>query len=358
MKKKTAIAKMAKRKSRTKTSTASRGRSSRTKPTATQEDKMHVLEVTYAPLDQLQLKKKDFYDNPREFVDTKKVRELADDIAQRGLTTPLRVADRDGQLIVLGGGRRFRAIHLLVKEKRANGLKEGVPIVFVDAEDSIAARFEGLADNLHRENLSSYETAKEIFGLSEAGVAQKDIAEKLGKSAGWVSRLLGAYKKSTPTVHKAWSQGKVPDDDVQTLVKLPRGDQDKRLAAIMEHRDKVAAAKPGQVRKAKEAARAAAKGKPTKNGSTAPMPRVARPDYNLIRTFADITSKAPKSNKYIQGMRDAFLFALGEIGPGELGKDFTGWAERKGFGTGAPEDTPSALPASSKPAAKKKSIRK
>jgi ParB/RepB/Spo0J family partition protein len=276
---------------------------------------MQVQHVAYKELT-MELEGK--FQNPREFIDQRELRELADSIEKSGLLYPLQVWKTDGHLVVVEGGRRLRAIGLLIEEKRADGLK--VPIVYVDAKNEIDAREAALVGNLQRVELTSYEIAKEIFALKEAGLAQADIADRLKKSQSWVSRQLKAYGAVSDSVRKAWKQRKLPDDDVQTLASLPPPEQEKRLEKLMQHREAAAVAKPGEVRKAKSAARAAAKGGADK------APRALRPDGSLIKSFADLTSRAPKTNKYVVGMSDAFRFMLGEIGPGEFGKDFRDWA--------------------------------
>jgi ParB/RepB/Spo0J family partition protein len=298
------------------------------------------MRLEHAPFKDFVLEEEGFFANAREFVPQKEIRELADSIEAKGLKVPLGALKRpDGKKLVLSGSRRYRAINLLIKEKRANGLNLKVPFIAVTGKQTeVSARIEGLIDNLHRKDLTSYEMATQLHALHDAGMNQSEIAETINKSQSYVSRLLKCFGATSPAVHKAWKQSKLPDDDVQTLSKLPPAEQDRRLVKLMEHRDVAATAKPGQVRAAKSAARVAAKGgaKPKANEP----PKAVRPGGDHIRSFAELTGKAPKNNKYVRGLHDAFRFMLGDLGPGEFDKDFTTWAAKQsGSDKGAKQKT-------------------
>lgn len=284
------------------------------------------MQIKHYPLKDLLLELEDHFANPREFVDMREVRELADSIAETGLQYPLQVWSTDGKLVVVDGGRRLRALEILHKEKRANGLTSKVPVVLVAAKTPIEAREAALVANLQRVELTSYEMAKEIHALKEAGLSQSDIATKLSKSQSWVSRQLKAFTTVAPGVRTAWKARKLPDDDVHTLSQLPEPEQERRLEKLLEHRAAAQTAKPGQVAKAKAKARAAAK------GQDRPDPKAVRPDAKLIRSYAELCGNAPKTNKYVAGMHDAFRFMLGELGFDEWSKDFTEFANKEGFG--------------------------
>lgn len=83
---------------------------------------------------------------------------LAADIARRGLLQSLTVrAQRDadgaetGLYEVPAGGRRFRALQMLVKQRRMTKT-EPVPYIVRD-DDVISAEEDSLAENTHREAL-------------------------------------------------------------------------------------------------------------------------------------------------------------------------------------------------------------
>jgi ParB/RepB/Spo0J family partition protein len=293
-----------------------------------------AMKLEHGRVDDFTLEQKDAagFRNPREFVDAKEIRELADSIVQSGLQYPLQVWRSGEELVVVDGGRRLRALQLLQKEKRGKDRLDKIPYVVIAASAVNEARELALIANVQRVELSSFEIAKQLQALKDAGIPQVDIATRIAKSATWVSRALSAYAKASPSVRKAWRAGRLPDDDVQTLAKLPEPEQEKRLTEIMTHRDRAERGVPGETREAKAAARAAVQrskpnGKGKRNGAAEPAPK-HRVDGTLLRRFHDITSKAPKSNRYVQGLHDAFRFILGEIGPAEFHKEFNEWAEK------------------------------
>jgi ParB/RepB/Spo0J family partition protein len=115
-------------------------------------------------------------DNDRKSFDPERLQELADDIAQQGLLSPIRVRPiPDGQLELVFGERRLRAVKLL-------GWSE-IPgtIVEMDAETASA---EMLSENLHRQALNpidegrAYKVRMDRFGWDVATCAEKARVSK------------------------------------------------------------------------------------------------------------------------------------------------------------------------------------
>src|SRR5262249_49764756 len=84
------------------------------------------------------------------------IEDLAEDIARRGLLQRLnvrRVRDAGGVEIgtfeIPAGGRRYRALERLVKEKRLSKTTP-VPCVVRDSAVDVSAEEDSLAENLHR----------------------------------------------------------------------------------------------------------------------------------------------------------------------------------------------------------------
>jgi ParB family chromosome partitioning protein len=109
------------------------------------------------------------------------IEELADDIARRTLLQSLSVRpilDADGQetgmFEVPAGGRRFRALELLVKKKRMNK-SQPVPCIVrtggLPEEDS-------LAENVQREALHPLDQFRAFQTLREKGLSEEDIAAR------------------------------------------------------------------------------------------------------------------------------------------------------------------------------------
>ena len=84
------------------------------------------------------------------------IEDLAEDIARRSLLQSLNVrpvldagGQETGMFEVPAGGRRYRALELLVKQKRLAKIAP-VPCVITDADSEITAEEDSLAENVHR----------------------------------------------------------------------------------------------------------------------------------------------------------------------------------------------------------------
>jgi ParB/RepB/Spo0J family partition protein len=280
--------------------------------------------------------------NPRIHIDGKAIKELAESIQQHGLLYSLCVWKTkneagDALNVVVDGGRRLRAIGELVKSKKAGDLKDKVPVRFVLAKSLKEARISALVGNIQRVELTSFEVAQEMLALKEEeGMEQKAIAAQLKKSPTWVSRQLKAMRSSTDLVKKAWRQGKISDDTVQDLCKLPDVEQNKRLQAILDHLENNKDANGKTTRDAKAAARAEAKGGDGDDGgkekSSEPKEiKPVRPSTDKLERYIEVCSKAKKKDRYVTGMLHAFKFMNGDLGPGEFDKEWLEFAEKQGM---------------------------
>lgn len=107
--------------------------------------------------------------------------DLASDIAHRGLLQSLHVRpvlDADGaetgMFEIPAGGRRYRALQLLVKQKRMTKTQL-VPCVV--KEDGLAEE-DSLAENVHREALHPIDQFRAFQDLREKGLSEDDIAAR------------------------------------------------------------------------------------------------------------------------------------------------------------------------------------
>ncbi len=110
------------------------------------------------------------------------VEELAESIARRGLIQSLHVRPvLDGEVAETGtfevpaGGRRFRALELLVKQKRLNK-SAPVPCVVSDANDCILIDEVSLAENIERAPLHPLDQFRAFLSLREKGMSDEEIA--------------------------------------------------------------------------------------------------------------------------------------------------------------------------------------
>jgi ParB family chromosome partitioning protein len=107
------------------------------------------------------------------------IEQLADDIARRTLlqsitVRPVRDADgaETGMYEIPAGGRRYRALELLVKQKR---LAKTAPIPCVIRTDGIAEE-DSLAENIQRAPLHPLDQFRAFLSLREKGQSEEEIA--------------------------------------------------------------------------------------------------------------------------------------------------------------------------------------
>ena len=110
------------------------------------------------------------------------VEKLAESIARRGLIQSLHVrpvVDADGQetgmFEVPAGGRRYRALELLVKQKRLNKTAP-VPCVVSEADGDILIDEVSLAENIERAPLHPLDQFRAFQALREKGITEEEIA--------------------------------------------------------------------------------------------------------------------------------------------------------------------------------------
>ncbi len=112
------------------------------------------------------------------------IEELAESIAHRGLLQNLNVrpvvnaeGQETGVFEVPAGGRRFRALELLVKAKR---LAKTAPVAcnVREAGSPISAEEDSLAENTHREDLHPLDQFRAFQTLVERGLGVEDIAAR------------------------------------------------------------------------------------------------------------------------------------------------------------------------------------
>jgi ParB family chromosome partitioning protein len=121
------------------------------------------------------------------------IQDLAEDIARRTLLQSLSVrpvldgdGNETGMFEVPAGGRRFRALELLVKQKR---MSETQPVPCVVRTDGIAEE-DSLAENFFRLNLPPLDQFRAFQTLLEKGLSEEDIAARFFVSATIVKQRL------------------------------------------------------------------------------------------------------------------------------------------------------------------------
>jgi ParB family chromosome partitioning protein len=131
------------------------------------------------PLNKLVLSQK----NVRRIKAGISIEDLAEDIAHRGKLLQslyvLPILDADGQetgmFEVPAGGRRYRALELLVKQKRL-AKTAPVPCIIGDMGTEISAEEDSFAENVHRVALHPLDQFRAFQTLREQGRSEEDIA--------------------------------------------------------------------------------------------------------------------------------------------------------------------------------------
>ncbi|KUM25614.1 DNA-binding protein [Mesorhizobium loti] len=169
------------------------------------------------PFDKLDLSQK----NVRQIVNGVTIPELADDIGYRGLIESLNVRpkkDADGEEAgryeVPAGGRRFRALELLVRQKRM-AKTQPVPCV-VNRSDKTSMEDDSLAENTHRENLHPLDQYRAFKALSDHGNDIEEIAARYFVSPNTVRQRLKLAAVS-PRLLDLYEQDEIKLDQLQAF---------------------------------------------------------------------------------------------------------------------------------------------
>jgi ParB family chromosome partitioning protein len=165
--------------------------------------------ITHLPLTEIEPNR----NQPRKLFNDEELNSLAESIAQHGILQPIVVRpDTDGSYKIVAGERRWRA-------SRIAGLAE-VPVIIRPMSDEEAS-FLALVENLQRTDLSPLEEARGYRNLmDEFGIAQEEVAEKVGKSRSAVAnavRLLNLPEK----VAIMLEEGKISAGVARALLSLP-----------------------------------------------------------------------------------------------------------------------------------------
>jgi ParB family chromosome partitioning protein len=139
------------------------------------------------------------------------IEELAEDIARRTLLQGLSVRPvldaegrETGMFEVPAGGRRYRALELLVKQKR---LAKTVPIPCVvrDANAEALAEEDSLAENIQRAPLHPLDQFRAFHALREKGLGEEEIAARFFVTPAVVKQRLRLAAVS-PKLHDVYAE--------------------------------------------------------------------------------------------------------------------------------------------------------
>jgi len=198
-------------------------------------------------------------EQPRRRFDEAKLIELADSMKAHGVIVPLVVRPRpDGGYFLIAGERRWRAA------QRA-GLHE-VPVVVQDVEQGTA--FErALVENLQRADLGPLEEAAAYQRLvSEFGLTQEAIAERIGKDRSTIANSLRLLKLPPP-VRQLVEDERLSMGHARALLALDEPAAIERAARQVVERQLSVRATEALVKKAKEPEDTRPPAKPQKSAS-------------------------------------------------------------------------------------------
>lgn len=139
-----------------------------------------------SPFSELEISK--VFPNPNQPRKTfEDIEELAATIKEHGLLQPITVLKKDDSYMIISGERRYKA-HLYNEAKT-------IKAYILDTTDEKVEELT-LIENIQRNDLTDFETAKYIVKLWETGRYEKksDLAKKLGKSESYVSKAFSSLK--------------------------------------------------------------------------------------------------------------------------------------------------------------------
>jgi ParB family chromosome partitioning protein len=188
------------------------------------------------------------------------INELAADIAHRTLLQSLTVrpvldeaGTETGMFEVPSGGRRFRALELLVKQKR---LARNAPIPCVVRTEGIAEE-DSLAENVQRAPLHPLDQFRAFLTLIEKGQTEEEIAAVFFVSATVVKQRLRLASVS-PKLHDIYAEDDMTLDQLMAFTVNPDHERQEQVWEAIQHSYNK---EPGQIRRllTEEAVRASDK---------------------------------------------------------------------------------------------------
>jgi len=189
--------------------------------------------------------------NVRRIKHGETIQDLAASIARRGLLQSLNVrpvldgeGNETGMFEVPAGGRRYRALELLVKQKRMVKT-EPVPCVVTNANSEVPIEEDSLAENFQREDLHPLDMFRAFQTLHDQGASHEEIAARFFVSATFVQQRLRLAKVS-PKLHEVYEQDGMKLDQ---LMAFTVADDHARQEQVWEALENSWSKEPQQIRR-------------------------------------------------------------------------------------------------------------
>jgi len=165
---------------------------------------------------------------PRIDINIQSLNELISSIEQNGLLQPIVVTktQKNGIRTIIAGHRRFEAFKIM-------GKKEIQAIMIDDIKEQDLAIL-SLTENLMRENLHPIENAIAMKNILTNNIvdSQNKLAEYLGLSKGYVSKLINILKLPTSIIKKIKDENY---KDINVLVLLNKLSSEADMLSVYEH---------------------------------------------------------------------------------------------------------------------------
>jgi ParB family chromosome partitioning protein len=165
------------------------------------------------------------------------IEELATDIGRRTLLQSLTVravldehGAETGMFKIPAGGRRYRALELLVKQKR---LARNAPIPCVVRTEGIAEE-DSLAENIQRAPLHPLDQFRAFLTLREKGQTEEEIAAVFFVSVNVVKQRLRLASVS-PKLHEAYAEEAMVLDQLMAFSVNPDHERQEQVWEAIQH---------------------------------------------------------------------------------------------------------------------------
>ena len=206
-------------------------------PKAAPSSKIVLATPETIPLDKLSVHEA----NVRQIKSGIPIDSLAADIARRGLLQSLSVrpilddkGEETGQFGVQAGGRRLRAMQLLVKQKK---LAKNAPVPCIIRREGFVEA-DSLAENTEREALHPLDQFRAFAALQDKGEGEETIAAAFGVTPAVVKQRL-RLANASPQLLKAYENDEIKLDQLMAFCLIDdHKRQDEVFTAIKSHWNK------------------------------------------------------------------------------------------------------------------------
>lgn len=158
---------------------------------------------------------------PRQYFDKDKLKDLADSIKQHGLITPILVQDRGTYYEIVAGERRWRA-------SKEAGLKK-VPVIIRNFTEQEILEI-SLIENIQREDLNAIEEARTYKRLmTEFNLKQDEVADRVSKSRATIANSVRLLKLCD-NVQQMIIDGELSEGHARAIIPIENPDEQYRIA--------------------------------------------------------------------------------------------------------------------------------